>query len=274
MELIPRLTDPAAHGGDARDSFTVVAPSLPGYGFSAHPRQRAIEYPGMADIMAELMTEVLGYERFGAQGGDWGAAITSRLGAVYPSIFMASISTWSAVAAARASRPAEPNDAEKVFLGDLGRWRREETGYQWIQGTKPQTLAYALNDSPAGLAAWIVEKFRTWSDCHGDVERRFTKDELLTNVMIYWVTGTINSSFWLYYEARPSSVADLKPRHANRDADRGTRIFPRRCASAARAGPSACTTSCDGRRCRRAGISPRWRSRRCSPTTSARFSAS
>ena len=107
-----------------------------------------------------------------------------------------------AVGAAEGRRPAELNDAEKVFLGDLERFRRDETGYQWIQGTKPQTLAYALNDSPAGLAAWIVEKFRTWSDCHGDVERRFSKDQLLTNVMIYWVTGTINSSTRLYYEAR------------------------------------------------------------------------
>ncbi|HVA41168.1 MAG TPA: epoxide hydrolase [Candidatus Binataceae bacterium] len=202
MELIPRLTDPAAHGGDARDSFTVVAPSLPGYGFSAHPRTRAMNIQAMADIMFKLMHEVLGYDRFGAQGGDWGAAITSRLGEIYRQHLYGIHINMVAVGAAEGRRSAELNDAEKVFLGDLERFRRDETGYQWIQGTKPQTLAYALNDSPAGLAAWIVEKFRTWSDCHGDVERRFSKDQLLTNVMIYWVTGTINSSTRLYYEAR------------------------------------------------------------------------
>ena len=202
MELIPRLTNPAAHGGDARDSFTVVAPSLPGYGFSAHPRTCAMNIQAMADIMFKLMHEVLGYDRFGAQGGDWGAAITSRLGEVYRDRLYGIHINMVAVGAAEGRRPAELNDAEKVFLGDLERFRRDETGYQWIQGTKPQTLAYALNDSPAGLAAWIVEKFRTWSDCRGDVERRFSKDQLLTNVMIYWATETINSSTRLYYEAR------------------------------------------------------------------------
>ncbi|MGH7933925.1 MAG: alpha/beta fold hydrolase, partial [Candidatus Binataceae bacterium] len=193
---------PAAHGGDARDSFTVVAPSLPGYGFSAPPRARAMNIQAMADIMFKLMNEVLGYDRFGAQGGDWGAAITSRLGEVYRQHLSGIHINMVAVGAAEGRRPAELNDAEKVFLGDLERFRRDETGYQWIQGTKPQTLAYALNDSPAGLAAWIVEKFRTWSDCNGEVESRFTKDQLLTNIMIYWVTQTINSSTRLYYEAR------------------------------------------------------------------------
>jgi hypothetical protein len=129
-ELIPRLTDPAAHGGDARDSFTVVAPSLPGYGFSGRPRTRA-----MADIMFKLMTEVLGYDRFGAQGGDWGAAITSRLGEVHRQHLYGIHINMVAVGAAEGRRPAELNDAEKVFLGDLERFRRDETGYQWIQGT-------------------------------------------------------------------------------------------------------------------------------------------
>ena len=92
-----------------------------------------------------------------------------------------------------------PTPEEKIFLEQLALFLKEETGYQWIQGTRPQTLAFGLSDSPAGLAAWIVEKFRTWSDCGGDVERRFTKDEILTNVMLYWVTGAINSSFWPYY---------------------------------------------------------------------------
>src|SRR5260370_1310741 len=193
-ELIPRLTDPAAHGGDARDSFTVVAPSLPGYGFSGHPRTRAMNIQAMADIMVKLMTGVLGYDRFGAQGGDWGAAITSRLGEVHRQHLYGIHINMVAVGAAEGRRPAELNDAEKVFLGDLERFRRDETGYQWIQGTKPQTLAYALNDSPAGLAGWIVGKFRTRSGCHRGVVRRLSQDPFLTNAVIYWGARAINSS--------------------------------------------------------------------------------
>ena len=177
MEIIPMLTDPAAHGGDARDSFTVIAPSLPGYGFSAHPRTRAMNIQAhRRDLFTadDRSARLRALSR--AQGGDWGSAITSRLGEVSPPASLsASISTWSRSGAAEGRRPAELTDEEKVFLGDIERFRRDETGYQWIQGTKPQTLAYGLNDSPAGLAAWIVEKFRTWSDCDGDVERRFTQ---------------------------------------------------------------------------------------------------
>jgi pimeloyl-ACP methyl ester carboxylesterase len=196
--LIPRLTDPGRFGGDAADAFTVVAPSLPGYTFSFQPNQPRLGVTQIADLFAALMTDVLGYSRFAAQGGDWGAFITSRLGVVCPErlagIHVNLLSVRRDLAA-----PAEPTAEEKVYLAQLQHWLREETGYQWIQGTKPQTLAYGLTDSPAGLAAWIVEKFRTWSDCGGDVERRFSKDTLLTNVMLYWVTGAINSSFWPYY---------------------------------------------------------------------------
>jgi len=202
MEIIPMLTDPAAHGGDARDSFTVVAPSLPGYGFSDHPRSRAMNIPAMAEIFFKLMAEVLGYRRFAVQGGDWGAAIASQIGeACAPSLFGIHVNMIAA-GPAEGRSASELTPEEKVFLADLEKFRAAETGYQWIQGTRPQTLAYGLNDSPAGLAAWIVEKFRTWSDCHGDIESRFSKDKLLTNVMIYWVTETINSSTRLYYESR------------------------------------------------------------------------
>ena len=121
--------------------------------------------------------------------------------------------------------PATPTEEEKSYLAQLNHWMREETGYQRIQGTKPQTLAYALNDSPAGLAAWIVEKFRTWSDCDGDVERRFTKDQLLTNVMLYWVPETANSSCRLYYE---TIHADKFPPTGFRvEVPTGCAIFPR-----------------------------------------------
>ncbi|HVA78693.1 MAG TPA: epoxide hydrolase [Candidatus Binataceae bacterium] len=202
MDIIPMLTDPAAHGGDAKDSFTVIAPSLPGYGFSDHPRARAMNIQAIAEIFFKLMTGVLGFKRFAVQGGDWGAAITSRMGEVYaPSVYGIHIN-MIAIGPAEGRSAVELTPEEKVFLGNMEKFRTGETGYQWIQGTKPQTLAYGLNDSPAGLAAWIIEKFRTWSDCKGDVESRFSKDQLLTNVMVYWVTQTINSSTRLYYEAR------------------------------------------------------------------------
>jgi pimeloyl-ACP methyl ester carboxylesterase len=197
-KILPMLTDPARFGGDPADSFTVVAPSLPGYGFSFAPGQPRFGVPEMADVFATLMTDVLGYERYGAQGGDWGGFITAVLGFRQAKsligIHMNLLPLRRDVA-----RPDAPTDEEKKYLDELGYFLREETGYQMIQGTKPQTLAYGLTDSPVGLAAWIVEKFRTWSDCGGDVERRFTKDELLTNITIYWVTGAIGSSFWPYY---------------------------------------------------------------------------
>jgi pimeloyl-ACP methyl ester carboxylesterase len=197
-KIIPMLTDPGRFGGDPADAFTVVAPSLPGYGFSFRPNQPRFGVTEIADVFAALMSEVLGYPRFGAQGGDWGAFVTARLGYAHPAK-LTGIHMNLLTLRRDLKPPANPSEEERGYLEDLGRWMREETGYQWIQGTKPQTLAYGLTDSPVGLAAWIVEKFRTWSDCRGDVERRFSKDEILTNVMLYWVTGAINSSFWPYY---------------------------------------------------------------------------
>ena len=203
MELIPMLTDPAAHGAPAEQSFDVIAPSLPGYGFSDHPTTRATNIQAIAELFHKLMTEVLGYRRYCAQGGDWGSAITSRLGEVHGESLYG-IHVNLVFVGGRTRREGDLSNEEKVFLADLDSFRREETGYQQIQGTKPQTLAYGLNDSPAGLAAWIIEKFRTWSDCGGNVEGRFTKDQLLTNITIYWVTQSINSSTRLYYEVRHS----------------------------------------------------------------------
>jgi pimeloyl-ACP methyl ester carboxylesterase len=197
-KIIPMLTDPARFGGDPADAFTVVAPSLPGYAFSFRPHQPRFGVSEIADVFATLMTDVLGYARFGAQGGDWGAFVTARLGYAHARK-LAGIHLNLLTLRRDIKPPANPTDEERRYLEDLAHWLREEAGYQWIQGTKPQTLAYGLTDSPVGLAAWIVEKFRTWSDCDGDVERRFTKDELLTNVMLYWVTGAVNASFWPYY---------------------------------------------------------------------------
>jgi pimeloyl-ACP methyl ester carboxylesterase len=201
-KIIPMLTDPAAHGADPGQSLTVIAPSLPGYGFSGHPRTRGMNIQSIAEIFHKLMTGVLGYDRYCAQGGDWGAAITSRLGEVHGKSLYGIHLNLLFVGACDARSQGQLADEEKVFLADMDHFRREETGYQWIQGTKPQTLAYGLNDSPAGLAAWIVEKFRSWSDCGGDLESRISKDELLTNITIYWATQSINSSTRLYYEAR------------------------------------------------------------------------
>jgi pimeloyl-ACP methyl ester carboxylesterase len=199
QQIIPMLTDPAAHGGNARDSFTVIAPSLPGYGFSDHPR-KGMNIPEMSTLIQKLMTSTIGYKRFGVQGGDWGSVVASYIGYSFaPSVIGVHLN-MPGVGPSDAMNPKAPSDEEKKFLAEAGKFRREEAGYQAIQGSRPQTLAYGLNDSPAGLAAWIVEKFRVWSDCGGDIEKAYTKDQLITNVMIYWVTQTIRSSTQLYYE--------------------------------------------------------------------------
>jgi microsomal epoxide hydrolase len=196
-KIIPMLTDPARFGGDSADAFTVVAPSLPGYTFSFHPGQARFSVEQIADAFAELMA-VLGYPRFAAQGGDWGAFVTSRLGLTHPDRLFGIHLNLLGVRRDPALL-ANPTAEERVFLDQLQHWLKEETGYQWIQGTKPQTLAFGLTDSPVGLAAWLVEKFRTWSDCGGQLESAFTRDELLTNICLYWFSGAIGSSFWPYY---------------------------------------------------------------------------
>jgi microsomal epoxide hydrolase len=208
--LIPLLIDPARFGGDPADAFTVVAPSLPGYTLSFSPGQPRLGVVEIADLFAALMTDVLGYHRFAAQGGDWGAFITACIGAAYPDR-LAGIHVNLLAVRRDPTPPATPTDEERAYLDELAHWMREETGYMQIQGTRPQTLAYGLTDSPVGLCAWIVEKFRAWSDCGGDVERRFGKDVLLTNVMLYWVTGAIGSSFWPYY-ARAHSAWPISER--------------------------------------------------------------
>ena len=198
QELIPRLTDPARFGGEPVDAFTVVAPSLPGYGLSFAPGQPRFGTEAIADCFADLMKDVLGYSRFAAQGGDWGSFITSRLGYVHPDRV---IGVHLNLMPLRRDKRlvADPTLEEQRYLDELAVFLKEETGYQWIQGTRPQTLAFGLTDSPAGLAAWIVEKFRAWSDCGGDLESVFSKDQLLANIGLYWFTGAIGSSFWPYY---------------------------------------------------------------------------
>jgi microsomal epoxide hydrolase len=200
-KIIGPLADPAAHGGDPRDAFHVVCPSIPGYAFSGPTRTRGWDIERVATGLATLMAR-LGYDRYGAQGGDWGAVATTYLGILDPR-HVAGIHL-NMVIAGPPPGDADPMQGvtpeEQQALAAMAEFQKHETGYQQIQGTRPQTLGVGLNDSPAGLAAWIVEKFRAWSDCGGDVESRFTKDELLTNLTIYWATQTINSSVRLYCE--------------------------------------------------------------------------
>ncbi len=200
-KIIGPLTNPEAHGAEADDAFHVVCPSMPGYGFSDAPTQPGFDIEHVAGVNQQLM-EQLGYARYGAQGGDWGALATAWLG-LKDAAHVCGIHL-NMVLGQRPKDPAdvpELSEEENQRLEAARRFNRTETGYQRIQGTKPQSLGYGLNDSPAALAAWIVEKFRTWSDCGGDVESRFTKDELLTNIMIYWINGNITSSMRLYYES-------------------------------------------------------------------------
>jgi len=204
-KVIGPLTDPVAHGGRREDAFHVVCPSLPGYGWSEAPRRPGFDVLEVAACCAELMAR-LGYTRYGAQGGDWGAISTAWLGRI-DAAHLVGIHL-NMVAAGPPAGVADPmagvSAEEQGWLGEMAAFQQDGTGYQRIQGTRPQTLGYALNDSPAGLAAWIVEKFQGWSDCGGRVESRFSKDELLTNVMIYWVTGSITSSMRLYRETMRS----------------------------------------------------------------------
>lgn len=197
-KVLPMLTDPARFGADPADAFTVVAPSLPGYVFSYKPGQKRFSIEDITEVFATLMIDVLGYSRFAAQGGDWGAFIASRLGFAFPEHLIGIHLNFLAVPR-DPQMMANPTTEEKVFLKQLKNFLKEETGYQWIQGTKPTTLSFALTDSPAGLAAWLVEKFQTWTDGNGDPEAALTRDEILTNITLYWVTGAIGSSFWPYY---------------------------------------------------------------------------
>ena len=202
-KVIEPLTDPVAHGGRAEDAFHVVVPSIPGYGFSDRPPRLGYGRDRTGAIFAELMTR-LGYERYGAQGGDLGAGI-SRWLAANDAEHVAGLHLNLCTAG-----PPDPDDPtagvppEEIALMEerAAFWTDEERGYSHMHGTKPQTLGYSLNDSPVGLAAWIVEKYRSWCDCDGNPETRFSKDELLTTLTIYWVTETATSAARYYYEGR------------------------------------------------------------------------
>ena len=210
LDVIPRLTDPEAHGGRAGDAFHVIAPSLPGYAFSEPPRTPGWDVRRTAHAFVELMDR-LGHARYGAQGGDWGAQIATRIAAL-DTAHCAALHLNMPIAAP----PTEPlalSDEEQADLATMARFQREEAAYAQVQGSKPHTLGVALDDSPAGLLAWIVEKFRTWSDCDGDPERCFTRDQLLTDVMLYWVTRSFTSSARMYWETMHSGVLQEPPEY-------------------------------------------------------------
>ncbi len=196
LDIIPRLTDPAKFGGDAKDSFTVIAPSLPGYGLSFKPGQKRFILQDITACVHDLMTQALGVKKFAVQGGDWGAGIASLLGHSYPNSLCG---IHINLMFAGRDPAATPTPEEARFGEELAVWLKEETGYQQIQGTKPQTLAFGLTNSPAGLAAWIAEKFRSWTDCDGVPETAVTRDRMLADIALYWFTGAIGSSFWPYY---------------------------------------------------------------------------
>jgi pimeloyl-ACP methyl ester carboxylesterase len=196
-KILGPLTDPAAHRGDPADAFNVVAPSLPGFGFSPHPGTSGINPTAIAGLFHRLMTEVLGYARYGAQGGDFGAQITSRIGRGHASD-VAGIQLNLMGATPVISTPL--TSAEQEFLDQASEFFAGQGTYPQIQGTQPATLGAGLTDSPAGLAAWFVEKSRAWSDCGGDVESVFSKDELLTDITLYWLTNSVTTSARQYSE--------------------------------------------------------------------------
>ena len=201
-QILGPLSDPAAYGGDPFDAFDLVVPSLPGYAFSSPLRKTGINFSVTADLWVKLM-EGLGFKRFAAHGSDWGAIVSAQLGHKYAdrligTHFTAMVPLDVMTGGSVPEEDFGPEDAERKAKNEY--FWHAESGYAAVQATKPQTLALAINDSPVGLCSWIVEKRRTWSDCGGDVESRFSKDDLLTTVMLYWVTQTFGTSARFYYE--------------------------------------------------------------------------
>ncbi|MEV8047069.1 epoxide hydrolase family protein [Streptomyces griseoluteus] len=216
--IVGPLTDPRAHGGDPADAFHLVLPSIPGFGFSGPTREPGWEYRRTAAAFAELMDR-LGYERYGAQGGDWGAAVSRELGRIRPEnvigVHLNLIPGAGATAEPTGEELAALTPAERTrTLASWARmkeWRREQQGYADIQSTRPQTLSYALTDSPVGQLAWIAEKFKEWTDSVDRPEDAVGRDHLLTGVTLYWLTGTAGSSARIYYERAHAEHAGKSP---------------------------------------------------------------
>jgi pimeloyl-ACP methyl ester carboxylesterase len=228
-KLIPMLTEPQQHGGTSADAFHVVCPSLPGFGFSSPPRSAGWSSQRMAEVIAKLMAR-LGYDRYGAQGGDWGGGIVRWLASADGRHCIGAHSNFPS-----ANQPSD-DPLRDVTPQELERFRAriselaDHKAYGAIQGTRPLTLGYALNDSPVGLAAWVVDKFHAWSDHGGNLERSFTRDELLTNVMLYWISESMPSAMRIYYESqhnlpRPDTMSPFES--SGPPAPVGFALFPR-----------------------------------------------
>lgn len=222
LDIIEPLAHPERFGGSTDDAFEVIAPSLPGFGFSGRP-PRPIGPRKMAGMFDTLMTDVLGYDSYLAQGGDWGGAISSWLGYDHASACRAihiNIMTMRHV-----DGPKGPE--EEAWAVEFEREQMMEDGYRTQQATKPQTLSYAMMDSPVGVAAWIIEKFNSWSDTDGDnIESVHSKDSLLTNIMVYLVTGTFNSASWIYYGRREEGGRLLSPEGRRVEVPTAVALFP------------------------------------------------
>lgn len=203
VRILPLLTDPAAYGGREEDAFTVVVPSIPGYGFSSRPKTSGMNYAVVADMWATLM-ERLGYDRFGAQGGDWGSWVSASLALQHPDRVIGLHLNYLSTRFRPGISPSDPplTASEQEYLDRVSRWAEAEGAYIAIQGTKPQTLGYGLTDSPVGLAAWLLEKFKAWSDCETEPEQAIPLEDLITDVMIYWITGTAHSAARFYAGSR------------------------------------------------------------------------
>jgi len=226
LKVIGPLADPTTHGGDATDAFHVVCPSLPGYGFSDKPARRGWDVERIASAWIELMAR-LGYERYGAQGSDWGTSISTSIGQ-QGAVHVAGIHLTPPIVAPDPATFDDLTEPEAAALAELEYRREWEDGYTAEQSTRPQTLGYGLVDSPAGLCAWIVEKLWSWTDCDGHLESVLTRDEILDNVMLYWLTGTGASAARLYWE----SIREVQKRFTEPTSDSvvvptGCSIFPK-----------------------------------------------
>jgi len=208
VKVAPLLTDPARHGLPGSMPFDLVIPSLPGFGCSAAPNRPGVNARAVASMWHRLMSG-LGYSQYFAQGGDIGAGVSTWLARLFPeSVLGIHLNFIPGSYQPEIGGNATPlSNDEKRWLADRAKWLEEEGAYSHLQGTKPQTLAYGLTDSPVALAAWMVEKFRAWSDCDGDVLKRFTLDELLTNISIYWFSRNVGATLRIYKEGRGSSLA-------------------------------------------------------------------
>jgi pimeloyl-ACP methyl ester carboxylesterase len=223
MNIIGPLTDPRAHGGDPADAFHVVAPSMPGFGFSGPTHETGWDMSRIARAWAELMNR-LGYERYGAQGGDTGAVISPMLGRLAPErVIGVHVNGSLGFPTGDPAEFAAMSEAEQARLAALQRQMEEGTGYAVIQSTRPQTVGVGLSDSPAGQLAWIIERFEEWTDPAAALpEDAVDIDQLLTNVSVYWLTGTATSAARLYREGRASWGQETKPS----DVPSGVAVFP------------------------------------------------